>query len=191
MNAKTKDRRVRKTKKALQDGLATLMARKNIRDISVQELADLADVNRATFYLHYRDIFDLQRQIEDEVAEEINSILEQYMPGEDEEPYSLLVELLRYIQENAALAAMLLGDNSNHSFLDKLCSIIELRCVNNWLAQHRVQNTEDELGYFSCYVIYGYVAIITKWVRSGLNIPPEELADMMGRMGIDGIKFLR
>ena len=46
MNEKQDDRRVRKTKKALREGFAVLLAQKNIKDISVRELTDLADLHR-------------------------------------------------------------------------------------------------------------------------------------------------
>ena len=60
----TVDRRVRKTKKQLRQGLTQLLQTKNINEISVRELSDLVDINRGTFYLHYRDIYDLLDQIE-------------------------------------------------------------------------------------------------------------------------------
>lgn len=191
MNDVTRDRRVRKTKKALREGLSVLMAQKNIREISVQELSDLADLNRATFYLHYRDIYDLQQQIENEVVEEINAIMEQYMPTkEGDHPYPLFVALLTYIEDNASLCKMLLGKNSSRTFLDKLCTIVEERCLRTWLANYRVQEMEEELSYFSSYIVYGYVAIIEKWVESGMETTPEKLAGMMGSMGLYGIGFL-
>ena len=54
MEKKT-DRRVRKTKNQLRTGLARLMKKKNIGQITVKELVDDVDINRSTFYLHYSD----------------------------------------------------------------------------------------------------------------------------------------
>ena len=47
------DRRVRKTKAQLREGLARLMLQKSIKEITVKELVDEVDINRSTFYLHY------------------------------------------------------------------------------------------------------------------------------------------
>ena len=55
-DAKT-DRRVRRTKALLLQGLMQLMETKDVKDISVKELSDLADINRGTFYLHYSDVY--------------------------------------------------------------------------------------------------------------------------------------
>ena len=50
------DRRVRKTKAQLRAGLARLMQKKSIKEITVKELVEEVDINRSTFYLHYTDI---------------------------------------------------------------------------------------------------------------------------------------
>ena len=66
MEKKT-DRRVRKTKNQLRTGLARLMKKKNIGQITVKELVDDVDINRSTFYLHYSDIPSLLKEIEDDI----------------------------------------------------------------------------------------------------------------------------
>jgi AcrR family transcriptional regulator len=192
MNDKSEDRRVRKTEKALRESLAILMAQKNIRNISVQELSDLADLNRATFYLHYRDIYELQERIEEDAAKEINAILDAHIPvaSSSKNPYPLFVALLGYINENAGLCEMLLSENNNKSFLDKLCKIVEDRCLHFWFENHRFTDAEEELSYFSSFIVYGFGAAITKWVRTGMKYSPEKFAEIMGNMGLYGLGFM-
>ena len=69
MDEKPVDRRVRKTKRQLRLALMQLMAEKNVKDISVRELAAIADINRGTFYIHYKDVYDLLSQLEEEMAQ--------------------------------------------------------------------------------------------------------------------------
>ena len=57
--AHKEDRRVKRTKKQLEKSLIQLLETKPIQDITVRELTELADINRGTFYLYYRDIFDM------------------------------------------------------------------------------------------------------------------------------------
>ena len=59
------DRRVRKTKQQLQDGFIYLRKQKDLKEITVKELCELTDLNRGTFYLHYKDIYDLSEQLEE------------------------------------------------------------------------------------------------------------------------------
>jgi len=49
------DPRVRRTKKLLQDSLRELLHEKPLNSISVQDIAERATVNRATFYAHFED----------------------------------------------------------------------------------------------------------------------------------------
>ena len=68
MNEKKTDRRTIKTRKAICEAFAELLTEKQLHKITVQEIADKADVNRVTFYKHYPDVYDLYNKIEEEVA---------------------------------------------------------------------------------------------------------------------------
>src|SRR5260221_7478851 len=58
-DCEVRDPRIRRTRKALQGALRTLMQARGFEELSVQEIADAATVNRATFYDHYTDKFAL------------------------------------------------------------------------------------------------------------------------------------
>ena len=51
----TTDPRILRSRRMLMDALARLLSKKEFEDVSVQEIADEATLNRATFYLHYAD----------------------------------------------------------------------------------------------------------------------------------------
>jgi len=53
--AEATDPRILRSRRMLMDALTKLLAKKEFEDISVQEIADEATLNRATFYLHYPD----------------------------------------------------------------------------------------------------------------------------------------
>lgn len=53
--AETTDPRIRRSRQMLMEALAKLLTQKSFDDISVQEIAAKATLNRATFYLHYPD----------------------------------------------------------------------------------------------------------------------------------------
>jgi len=58
-DCQVRDPRIRRTRKLLQGALGTLMQTKSFDEISVQDIAEAATVNRATFYDHYTDKFAL------------------------------------------------------------------------------------------------------------------------------------
>jgi AcrR family transcriptional regulator len=53
--AETTDPRILRSRRMLMDSMAKLLIKKEFNDISIQEIADEATLNRATFYLHYPD----------------------------------------------------------------------------------------------------------------------------------------
>jgi AcrR family transcriptional regulator len=70
--SKSVDPRVRRTRQLLQQALENLLNTKGFEEISVQDIADAATVNRATFYDHYGDKFAL---LECMVATRFNELL--------------------------------------------------------------------------------------------------------------------
>ncbi len=65
------DLRVKKTKNSIINAFLTLRAHKPLEKITVKELSELAMINKATFYLHYKDIYDLSESLETQVVQSV------------------------------------------------------------------------------------------------------------------------
>ena len=65
------DLREKKTKRNIKNAFIELRTRKPLERISVKELAELAEISKATFYLHYRDIYDLSDSLQREVIQNV------------------------------------------------------------------------------------------------------------------------
>ena len=91
------DLRVRRTQKALQDALITLIEERGFDAITVGDIAECAMVNRATFYRHYHDRYDLVEKIFEDA---MNTLVSELGPPRDvltsigaEQPAEALVQL--------------------------------------------------------------------------------------------------
>ena len=73
METKT-DRRIKRTRYLLVHALTSLMLKKSIKDITVKELCESVDINRGTFYLHYKDIYDMLEQTEQGLLEQFEQV---------------------------------------------------------------------------------------------------------------------
>ncbi len=71
------DLREKKTKRNIKNAFIQLRAKKPLERISVKELAELAEISKATFYLHYHDIYDLSDQLQKEVIQNVLDSLSQ------------------------------------------------------------------------------------------------------------------
>jgi AcrR family transcriptional regulator len=123
------DRRVRKTKKALREGLAELLAEKSIQNITVRELTDKADVHRSTFYANFTDIYDLYSHIEESVMRELSGI---FTNAHDLDSAGCVIFLLRYISDNKEISRLVLGNNVSNSFFIGISDMFSDSCIAYW-----------------------------------------------------------
>jgi AcrR family transcriptional regulator len=103
VTAVVEDRRVRRTKAALQRALVELVVENGYHDVSIDALASRADVTRATFYAHYPTKEALLTAVVDGFADEVVAALRS--PDVGEGPSGRLEVLL----EHARSAADVLG----------------------------------------------------------------------------------
>lgn len=187
---RTTDRRVRKTKASLRHCLAELMKKKKINEITVKELADMSDLNRGTFYLHYRDVYDLLEQTEDELIQEFNGLLNKYDPSEIRTcPSKIFSEIFSLVYENRDIVGILLGENGDVHFLNHLKEILRERCLNDLMEDYRDKNPQIFTIYFQ-FILSGCIGIVQYWIRSGCKESPRELAEITEQILREGLSIL-
>lgn len=167
------DKRARKTDRELQKALISLMKEKELKDITVRELAQKADVHRATFYTHYEDIYDLYRQIEDCATDYICSLL-------NWEPNHIykenFLEFVNYLYENTEFCGVLF---SNQSFLDKLCAIIKEKYIDICRNEIHKEKVPEIWTAMSEYHIRGYVGLISMLLKKNILPEKEKLVSLL------------
>lgn len=174
----SEDRRVAKSKKAMTDALAILLQQKPLNHITVREIAELAGINRGTFYLHYRDVYDMAEQLQTEILEHFNSIVSQYMPKRNSETlFPLLVKLMELLSENAVLARCLIGKNGDAAFADKLKHAMREKCLENLPGIMDVRES-PAVNYYYHYIEAGCIGICYAWLNGGTETP-EEMAKLV------------
>lgn len=184
------DRRIRKTEKQLYQGLTKLLQTKNINEISVAELTKLADVNRGTFYLHYRDIYDMLEQIEQKIFDEFHQLFLRYtMKDSFQNPLPILTEIFNFIAGNKEMCFILLGKNGDIGFMEKLKTEIKEKCLMGWL-RVPYNDSGDFFEYYFSYIASGWAGLLQYWLESGMREPPEKMAVFMERLILTGMNSL-
>ena len=184
VESKKMDRRVRKTRMQLRSGLTQLMREKPIKDITVR--AQLVDINRCTFYLHYRDIYDMVEQVEREVFEEFEALIQAHPPSElGDATKPMLLDLFRFFQDNADLCAAFLGGNGDMSFFNKLIGLLRERVFEFWLQERK--KDPEQFDYFFSYIASGCIGIIREWFNREMRETPAEMAELTEQLVLCGI----
>ena len=183
---KKEDRRVRRTRKLLTQALTQLLQEKQVNEITVKELTDLADMNRGTFYLYYRDIYDMLEKTEDSMFEALEAILQSHeIQDMAVQMKSILLDVFNFIEENQEMCRVLLSPNGDMSFLHRLNEVVREKCLKSF-AGLNVTASETDFEYHYSFVIFGCAGLIRAWVNRGCAesaVQMAALADAMIRRG--------
>ncbi|SDZ38322.1 DNA-binding transcriptional regulator, AcrR family [Evansella caseinilytica] len=90
------DRRIKKSQKAIMNALIHLMAEKDFEHITINEIAEHADVNRGTVYSHYTDKYDLLDKC---IEAQLQQLIKSCLPMDETETNLSMDSLLRTFQQ--------------------------------------------------------------------------------------------
>ncbi|MBD8973043.1 MAG: TetR/AcrR family transcriptional regulator [Clostridiales bacterium] len=177
------DRRVRKTRAQLRAGLARLMQKKNIREITVTELVDEVDINRSTFYLHYEDIYQMLESIEQEIMEEIRlSITSNPIEPltSTDKAQSFLVHIFTYLEENREFCKALLGPHGDMAFVEQTEKLVAETVFESLTNQF--PKTTPDLLYTYSFCLTGLVGMLKSWLSAESPESPQYMADLTHKL---------
>ncbi|HZK41579.1 MAG TPA: TetR/AcrR family transcriptional regulator [Clostridia bacterium] len=193
------DRRSRRTAMALQQGLVELLLEKPLREITISEVTDAADVSRTTFYLHYKNINELFVSMEDAIYRQFEQIIHLSMADEhsllhvefDDKGRAAmpaLEEVFRFIYDNRDLSLVLLS-NPDSTFLDKIWS------EGHDVLIQRMASLQPEMSvrlieYYYIFVISGIRGLIEHWISSDMKEPIAQVVELATSFVLRNIGFL-
>lgn len=174
------DRRVRKTRTQLKQGLAKLMQAKNINEITVKELVEAVDINRSTFYLHYSDIYNLMEEIENEVLMEIQNIIKEHPMGVENNTFTFMEAIFFVMDDNRDICRALLGDSGDATFIYKIRQIIQDNSMQ--LLESLFPDIKEKLHYKFSFCMSGCMGIVNEWLYKDKPETPQEIAKLAFQM---------
>ena len=176
------DRRIRKTRNILKHSLIALMKEKSVKHITVKELCEKADINRGTFYLHYKDVYDMFEQTENEFFNELTAVLENSRKNGVKLKDTNLEPLFSFLLENKDFCMVMLSPHGDMSFTRQLLHYLHERIVT----LYGKESAKMEHYYF--FVIYGCVGLISNWLNTNAKETPQERAQLAEDVILSGIK---
>lgn len=156
------DRRTRKTKKAIRLAFAELLSQKDINDITVRDIADLADINRKTFYNYYSGIYQLVDEIENEIVFAFESILGEVDLKRDlKNPYRIFERLTAIINTDLDFYGHLLSMHGNVNLVSKIVTMLKTKVKEALLSQIKMDDMTADIVLE--YAITGMIAVYQQW----------------------------
>lgn len=175
------DRRVIKTRRQLKKGLAALMKEKSVNQITVKELVEEVDINRSTFYLHFKDIQDLLREIEENMEAQIKRAIEEHpIVSGNENAFYFIEDMFRVLDEEREISKALIGPNGDMGFIHRIERIIKEN--SRGTLEKMFPGKKEDLKYFFAFCLSGCLGLVKVWLNEGEEKSPEEMAQMTFNM---------
>ena len=175
------DRRVIKTRRQLKKGLAALMKEKSVNQITVKELVEEVDINRSTFYLHFKDIQDLLREIEENMEAQIKRAIEEHpIVSGNEYAFYFIEDMFRVLDEEREISKALIGPNGDMGFIHRIERIIKEN--SRGTLEKMFPGKKEDLKYFYAFCLSGCLGLVKVWLNEGEEKSPEEMAQMTFNM---------
>ncbi|MDN4078752.1 TetR/AcrR family transcriptional regulator C-terminal domain-containing protein [Paenibacillus polymyxa] len=184
----------RKTKQLIQTSFIQILQNKSFELITVGDITKIAQINRGTFYLHYKDKFDLLEQIEQQLFEDLGNHIDElqsryssthtFEKGQEQ----LAATLFSSIKMHSPILKIFLSDHGRMGF--------HLRFRNAFSEKVRFNLEKNEsfnanlkvpMEYFLSFITSAFLGLIEQWVQNGLDKTPQEMTVLY----IDIISFIQ
>lgn len=178
------DRRTKYTKNIIKNTFLSLLEEKEIKKITVSEICKISDINRATFYHYYLDVYDLLDKIQKDFLEELK------IASQNEDITSVSTfskELLNVVISNKELVRILFNTNNNLYFLNDILNIAYEKCKTRWL-QDIPNLSEEDIEYASAFIFNGALGIINFWVKNDFDKDVNEISTIIEQLSYYGTK---
>lgn len=182
------DRRVKRTRRLLKQGLTELLGQKQFSDISARDITDKMDLNKATFYLHYKNTYELLQDLETDLLEHAQEMIDQY--DYDETVFSMrkfFEPFLDFVVENKSVCDTLFVNNASSDFTGKVVDFIYTNGAG-MMKKRLPKLTSEDVDYILSFVAFGLIGLIRRWFEKNMSISKEKILGMADEM-LAGIHY--
>mgnify|MGYP002757868778 FL=1 len=184
------DRRQEKTKQAILQALIDLIDQKGLDQVSVSDLCQQANINRSTFYLHYKNMEDLLLSVEADFIREITEAI-QDLDTEDlvynsQALTQLFTRILDSIEKNSDLIITLMSPTTSPRTRLTIEQAIENIIIDRMNTAIISEATQEELPVSKTYIAVTisslFTGIVAEWLLSGKKESPKDLGQFISEI---------
>lgn len=184
------DKRIKKTKHSIKEALFKIGRDKGMENVSIQNIIEEADINRATFYYHYKDKYDLLNEILNETLAGLRNdlVIDKQCQSYVDIVYPPVLATFEHVEKHMVVYKIILSHNGLSEIREKMIEIIKQSVKNNAL-QLQENNLDIKIdNWFIENVIAGsIVTLIMDWITNDVPIKPIFIAEQMAHLLTEGI----
>ncbi|WP_342047180.1 TetR/AcrR family transcriptional regulator [Bacillus sp. OTU530] len=171
----TVDRRILRSQEAIKKAFIELMSEKNFDQITIQDIADRANVNRRTIYLHYMDKFDLLDKL---IEEHINELREMCESADETDDLNAGVSWFEYFGRHYSFFSAMLASKGAPFFRSRFLEFVIEVIKDGWNiteGKNRGLSEEVILQFFGT----AYVGVVEWWFKNEMPYPPHVIQEQV------------
>ncbi len=176
VTVETMDPRIRRTRVLLEQALESLLKKRNFDELSVQDIADAATVNRVTFYDHYAD---KQALLEAVVAKQLERLLHERRIQFDGTCRTALRAIVQGVCDY--LERMPKRQRESISgFQTAIVAVLQRRLLKGLCEQPATCDVPVEM--ISTALAWAIYGAAQEWVKGKNRVPSEQVVDAIMRL---------
>ena len=163
----------------IKESFISLLEEKDISQITIKEICANADINRATFYAHYSDQYDLLHKIEEELLANIKLHLEEFSQKNNSKKNNILLaeNIFEYLAKNSRLCKLILSEGGDFNFQKQIMMLVYDNIIDTLTDNSNI--TKEDAEYVYSYTITGCVGIVQKWLQEDRMKSPHYMAELV------------
>ncbi|CAD2072403.1 TetR/AcrR family transcriptional regulator [Phocicoccus pinnipedialis] len=188
-----RDLRVVKTLSAIDKAFLELLQEKTFDQITIKEICDRAIINRATFYSHYTDKFQLIESYQETLVKGIREILYSNVKGTslkeimDKEVKFTIQNVLSFIKANKDKVLGVLESVDIATFAEYFSNHMFAFYKDKSVQLGIELESEIEKDYVITYITHAHMGIFLKWIQEGCIVPIETMSKYIETLTINGV----
>lgn len=174
------DRRQQKTRQAIFQALSGLLTEKRFHQITVEEIAQRANIGRSTFYAHFETKEELLAQMCREI---FFHVLAPRLEGEDthdfsleRDPYALVTHLLYHIRDKRWDLAAIIAGGQGEGFWGPFQQWVAGPLLERMLEGRDKETLAIPYSFLAGHIVNSLIYLIRWWMEQGMTATPEEMA---------------
>ncbi|NRT87251.1 TetR/AcrR family transcriptional regulator [Clostridium beijerinckii] len=174
------DRRIEKSKQAIMGAFIKLMSEKDFEKITINEIAEEANVNRGTVYLHYEDKFDLMNKC---IDTHLNQLCDSCISDGESSNFDSKTSLLhtfQYLEKHAIFYSNMLTNKAMPAFRERILTMA-LKSMEEHLDMTG-SNENISKDIMAQYVASAAVGVMEWWIVNSMPYPAAYMAEQLWQL---------